>query len=274
MKERNAAHNKAKTSKDPEDIRRYKKLRNQVVGLSRKDKKEAVEAEMSGSCASAWKALNMLRSKEKSKNDPPSKLTIDGRVVTDPYKIATTMNKFFINKILRLQEQIELEETTEDPIEHMKKYLPNDITQLDWELVPQEEVVTAIVQAKNGKGAGPDGISNWILKAASRELARPLSLIFNKSISTAIFPSAWKVATVIPLWKRNSKLDPSSYRPVSLTCKVSILFEKLIHKRLTAHLRNNNLFCPEQDGYQQGKSTTTLTCRVYDRWCRAANKGM
>ena len=272
--ERNIAHKKAKLTKAPEDIKEYKKLRNKCVGLTRKDMREAVESEMNSNSASAWRALNMLRRKEQSKNDPPTKLLIEDKVVTDPLKIATTMNEFFTNKILKLQEQMATNEPTEDPIEHMKKHLPEDISELDWELVSQNEVVEAIRQAKNGRSSGPDGISNWILKVAPNEFAASLTLLYNKSISTATFPSAWKHATVIPLWKKNSKLEPSSYRPVSLTCKSSILFEKLIQRRLSEHLRKENLHCPDQDGYQQGKSTTTLTCRAYDRWCRAANSGM
>ena len=270
MNKRDLAHEKAKQTTNSEDVKEYKKLRNKVVGLIEKDKKEAVEEEMKYG-SSAWKALNIMRNRAKSVNGPPTKLILNGKVVTDTKKLATAMNEFFTNKIKKLQDEIQKEEPEYDPVDHFKAHLPDNIETLEWELTTAQEVKEAIENLENSTSSGPDGISNWVLKKSKEALSIPLSRLFNLSLSLATYPSRWKQSTVLPLWKRKSKMDPASYRPISLTCKCSILFEKLMHRRMTSHLKAQQLLPPEQDGYQDGKSTITLTTRTYDKWCRAAN---
>merc|ERR1719264_2110283 len=93
-----------------------------------------------------------------------------------------------------------------DPVEFMKGHLPDNINTLDWDLISTEETEEEIVKLKNSSSVGPDGISNWLMKTAAKALAVPLTLIFNLSISSALFPTSWKHAIVIPLWKKKSKL--------------------------------------------------------------------
>jgi len=49
-------------------------------------------------------------------------------------------------------------------------------------------------------------------------LAKPFRILFTKSVTTGTLPSDWKPAVVSPIFKKESKVDPGNYRPVSLTC--------------------------------------------------------
>ena len=49
-----------------------------------------------------------------------------------------------------------------------------------------------------------DGISNYILKLAADSLSGPLGKLYNKSHSSMCFPSSWKIANVVPIYKKNS----------------------------------------------------------------------
>ena len=40
--------------------------------------------------------------------------------------------------------------------------------------------------------------------------------IYSTSFMTEVFPSALKIAKVVPVFKKDSKLDYSNYRPMSL----------------------------------------------------------
>ena len=54
-------------------------------------------------------------------------------------------------------------------------------------------------------------------------VAVPLTEIFQTSFDEGQLPKDWKLAEVIPIFKKGSKVDPGNYRPVSLTsipCKV------------------------------------------------------
>jgi hypothetical protein len=55
------------------------------------------------------------------------------------------------------------------------------------------------------KGAGPDGIPPLILKNCASAFARPLSLLFNRSLSTFVFAEIWKLSYVAPIFKKGRR---------------------------------------------------------------------
>ena len=60
-----------------------------------------------------------------------------------------------------------------------------------------------------------------------------------------IFPSVLKTAKVIPIHKKDSKLDCNNCRPISLLPNIEKVLEKLVYNRITKFL-NNNLIYPLQ----------------------------
>ena len=53
---------------------------------------------------------------------------------------------------------------------------------------------------------------------------------------TGIFPSLLKTAKVVPVFKKDSKLDYNNYRPISLLSNIEKILEKLVYKRLYSYL--------------------------------------
>ena len=47
-----------------------------------------------------------------------------------------------------------------------------------------------------------------------------LSDLLNLSFTTGVFPSVLKTAKVVPIFKKNSKLDYSNYGPISLLSNI------------------------------------------------------
>ena len=105
------------------------------------------------------------------------------------------------------------------------------------------------------KACGPDGISGKILKNCAGSLAYPLSLLYKLSYNTGIIPQEWKLGNVVPVFKKGSKNLVENYRPISLTCLVMKIFEKIIRNELMA--RCSNLLNNNQHGFLPGKSCTT-----------------
>jgi hypothetical protein len=50
------------------------------------------------------------------------------------------------------------------------------------------EYFADLLELDVSKGAGPDGIPPFIMKNCAFAFARPLSLLFNRSLSTCVFP--------------------------------------------------------------------------------------
>ena len=100
-----------------------------------------------------------------------------------------------------------------------------------------------------GKATGPDGVPPRVLKEAAVELCIHLSIIFKKSLSEGKLPADWKVANIVPIYKKGNKSSPCNYRPVSLTSVVCKVFESIIQERMLDHLFSNNLMSSCQHGF-------------------------
>ena len=58
---------------------------------------------------------------------------------------------------------------------------------------------------------------------------------------TGVFPSVVKTTKLVPVFKKDSKLDYSNYRPISLLSHIEKILEKLMYKRLYAFLNNSDI---------------------------------
>ena len=72
---------------------------------------------------------------------------------------------------------------------------------------------------------------------------------------TGVFPSVLKIAKVVLVFKKHSKLDYSNYRPISLLSNIEKILEKLIYKRLYTFL-NKNVIYNLQFRFKQQYSTS------------------
>ena len=118
-----------------------------------------------------------------------------------------------------------------------------------------EEVCSLLEHLNTNKASGSDGIDAIYLKLGSKAIAPSLSGIFNRSLTTGIFPSEWKIARVTPVFKSGSRSDPANYRPVSLLPIVSKLLEKRVFEALNHHFESNSILPDCQFGFRKARST-------------------
>ena len=65
----------------------------------------------------------------------------------------------------------------------------------------------------------------------------------------------WKLANVIPIFKKDDKQLIKIYRPISLLPICGKIFEKIIFNNLYNYLNTNNLITNNQSGFRPGDST-------------------
>ncbi|KAL1374746.1 hypothetical protein pipiens_017903, partial [Culex pipiens pipiens] len=78
------------------------------------------------------------------------------------------------------------------------------------------EVKKALGSVDAAKGPGPDRIPPSVVKNCCSSLARPVTSIFNRSLSEGAFPSEWKVASITPIHKSGSRAKVENYRSISI----------------------------------------------------------
>ena len=112
------------------------------------------------------------------------------------------------------------------------------------------DITQLISNLPNKTSSRHDQLNNKLLKEIKTELAVPLSIIFNYSLSTGCFPTKMKYAEVVPLYKSKSKLEPSNYRPISLLITISKILEKKMYSRTYKFLDENNQIYRSQYGFR------------------------
>ncbi len=93
------------------------------------------------------------------------------------------------------------------------------------------------------KATGQYEISHKMLKGCSKTVCKPLCILFNRSVTLNKYPSSWKIANVMPLFKKGDKSLLSNYRPISLISCVGKVMERVMLniKYIHSHLNSNNL---------------------------------
>ena len=89
-----------------------------------------------------------------------------------------------------------------------------------------------------------------------QDISKQLADLFKLSFSSGSFPSILKIAKVVPVFKKGSKLDYCNYRPISPLSNVEKILEKLMYKRVYNFLTENNTIYDLQFGFRQIFSTS------------------
>ena len=112
----------------------------------------------------------------------------------------------------------------------------------------------------------PDYIPAILLKNCYLSLAFPIADLFRISLDSAQLPDIWKISFVLPIFKKDNPSSPINYRPISLTCMLCRVLERIIAKEITKFLDINNLISPSQFGFLKHRSTTTQLLACLESW--------
>ena len=106
------------------------------------------------------------------------------------------------------------------------------------------EVEEVCQQLDATKAPGWDGVSPKVIKAAAREIAGPLSRLYNCCMREGHYPDCFKTARVIPVFKGEDPTQFSNCRPVSVLPVLSQIFERIIKARLVQFFDERGVIAP------------------------------
>ena len=105
------------------------------------------------------------------------------------------------------------------------------------------------------------------------QISNHLATICNLSFSTVVFPTILKTAKVVPIHKKNSKLEVSNYRPISLLSNIDKIFEKLMHSRLIEFLEEKQILYHRQFGFRKDFSANHAILTLLESIQKALDDG-
>ena len=134
-------------------------------------------------------------------------------------------------------------------------------------VVSPPDVCDKLLKVKPCKAHGPDEIPNRILRDFAFELAGPICTIFNKSLSSGVFPSIWKAAYLSPVPRVNPPQSLDDFRPIALTSTLSKILEDFVVTWMIHDAQDN--IDPKQFGSLKGSSTCYCLIYMVNNWLQA-----
>ena len=84
-----------------------------------------------------------------------------------------------------------------------------------------------LYKLSESKATGLDNISPKLMWECADLISIPLCNIFNKSLSSDLFPDDRKCAKMAPLFKQGERTDVDNYWPVSVISVIAKVFERI-----------------------------------------------
>lgn len=243
-------HKLRKAKNDTSADTNFKEQRSLVKVLLARDKKhfsDFTESSLTRSPSDFWRIFSTRTRKA------PERITLqDGdTIVSDPASIVEIFTKHFLSAYSSSRDSgFPLRLAQIGDVIHT----PN---------ITVEDVTAAIRSLPSKKSSGHDNIPCFIVKGCSAIFAPLLCHIFCLSLEERHFPTNWKPGVVFPLHKSGNASVPGNYRPISLLCSFSKVFEKVVHRYLLSKIRP--LIHSNQHGFIPARSVeSNLACFLSD----------
>ena len=241
----------------------YKKVRNQVRRLSRKAVKLKEKDIAMSAKENPKKFWSYVKSKSKTKTSIADLYTDESKTtLTDSDEAKANVLGNFFSSVFTIEPEDLLPELN-------LKNIPV-IKEIEINLDSVKKKLDALLI---NKSLGPDGLSARVLKEMSDVIAVPVHILFKNSLQTGSIPKIWKTANITAIYKKGDKKFAGNYRPVSLTCIICKLLEKIVRESMVNHMKKYDLFSDKQYGFISGRSTVLQLLAVLESWTQSLDVG-
>ena len=173
-------------------------------------------------------------------------LKADGILTSTPEETAECLNDFFASVYTR------------ECTSNIPGIDPKTTLKIDHVAFSEDVVHKTVSDLPISRSPGPDGITYLLVKQGGPILTRNCAQLFSTFCSMRSLPDEWKKSLVVPIYKGSGTMTAfENYRPISLTCVLCKLMEKIIKSTLQTYLLENELLYYTQHGFLPGRSTQT-----------------
>jgi hypothetical protein len=243
------ARRKAKREKTPASEERYKNLNNRLKNLLEAKYRNYINNSAELISSNPKRFWGIVKAKTKNRSLPETMRNGISESSTAIDK-ANMLNNYF--------QSVFTQPCPNDELPNIETTVNPSLSLLQLSVA---EVRLTLENLNPNKAYGPDGLPTRILKECAATLAPSLTILFNRSLCVGEVPDQWKLANVVPIFKKGEKDDVSNYRPVSLLSVTSKVLERCIFNQIYPFI--GAAIYPLQHGFMKGKSTVTQLLEVY-----------
>ena len=264
VRKKRRAYKLARRTNNPRHLLQYKATSNLVRSHTRMDHIEhlsQITSNLSQDQRPFWRWLNNTRGQ---RIQIPN-IHHAGKVLSTPSEKASIFNHHFTSTFTS-ENTSNLNDLRRDLGKSWCQDSVADIT------ISRDDVHDLLSKLDVSKACGPDELPARLLREGAPWLADPITRLYNLSLYRGCLPRDWTSANVTPVFKKGSKHLVSNYRPISLTCIVVKLLERLVHDHLAQFLITGNKLSPFQHGFRKGHSCQTQLLESVHEWARSLDK--
>ncbi len=267
IKEKRAALRLMK--KHPTDANRdtFKQKRNAVTHLLRKSERSRASTLFRAtrldpsprSSRNFWEHAKHITGKVKQTVIPDFTNPANSSRVHLPSDKATLLNEYFVNQTV---------------LAGASSAVPEELVEIERTFssisTSPRNVFEVLSHLKENKAAGIDGLPPRLLKYCAAGIASSVADLFNRSFAEGHFPTDWKAALIVPIFKKGDRSEPGNYRPIALLPVISKVMERIVHNKLSRFL--NPWLSPAQSGFKKSDGTVPQLTRLTQTWAEAIDR--
>lgn len=246
IKEKDALYTRFIRTKNLDDLRAFKTLRNTVTSSLRQAKRAYLfnlfNAEVMRKTDVLWKRLNNVLGRQQE-HAQGSELILNG-APTSGAQLANAFNNFFVS----------LDSSSCNA--GILNYLPPSNSNSAF-LFPTDanEIFRTFLSFRNSKACDADDIQIVPIKHTLDITCPVLQHVYNLAFEKGIFPRRMQMAKVSVIFKGGDRNELSNYRPISILPVFSKGLEKLISERMSAFCEKHLIITNSQFGFRKHLST-------------------
>ena len=165
-------------------------------------------------------------------------------------------------------------------LEYVKSSLPrleiysDDVESLN-SPITKSEMKISMKDLKLNKSTFSDNIGNEVIKHGYEVLEEPLIFLYNKVFTEHTFPKTWGDGIVVPLHKKDDKMDVNNYRGIIISSSLGKFFLRIINKRIENFMTEQNKWSPNQCGFKKDHRTEDnlfLLRNIHEKYVKRGKK--
>ena len=271
----------------------YNKQRNLCVSLLRKSKKcyfGKLDNKNISNSKKFWKSVAPLFS-EKSFQKESIILFENETYISEDNKVAEIFNNFFSNVVKQLHlddgnkcftnspnisdpilKAIEKYET-HSSILMIKDQVNNNNKNLEFSFnyVTKEKILGEINKLDATKSCQDGDIPLKIVMNNIDMFSNFLYNNLNNSLFSSIFPSEFKKADIIPIFKNKDHSNKENYRPISILPNLSKVYERCIYDQIYEYF--DKILSSRQCGFRKGYNAQDCLLVMVENWRHSLDQG-
>ena len=247
------------------EYKEYKRVLQRVIRKAKHDYYDKRVTDAKSDTRKVWGIVNEVIDRKQSRHVNPATFILKGVALNSKKEISNGFNNYFASIGEEMANSV-------PDLPGYEDYLETTAERFQLEPLEATDVEEIMKQQQPKLSCGLDTINNKIVKTACRQLAVPMTCIVNKSISEGKVPSIYKLARIVPLYKKGPTNDCGNYRPVSLLPSLSKILEKAICRQLMLYLHKTQLLCEDQFGFRKRNQTSHVLQSLLNTVSRNAKK--